>query len=107
MDRVAAGLSDDRGLLYRYRGDDGLEGQEGTFLLCTFWLAEALAVTGRPDEAEVVLRRGASYANDLGLLAEQVGPDGQLLGNYPQAFSHLGLVLAAPALQDARDRRAG
>ena len=99
---MAAGLSDERGLVYRYRGDDGLEGPEGTFLLCTFWLAEALAVTGRPDEAEVVLRRGAAYANDLGLLAEQVAAGGELLGNYPQAFSHLGLVLAAQALHDAR-----
>ena len=108
IDAVAAGLADDRGLLYRYRGDDGIEGgAEGTFLLCTFWLAEALAVTGRPDEAEVVLRRAATHANDLGLLAEQVGPDGQLLGNFPQAFSHLGLVLAAQAVADARQAQAG
>lgn len=106
IDAVAAGLSDARGLVYRYRNDDGLAGQEGTFLLCTFWLAEALAVTGRPEEAEEVLQRGASCANDLGLLAEQVADDGQLLGNYPQAFSHLGLVLAAQALSEARDGQA-
>ena len=101
IDAIQAGLSDDRGLLYRYRGDDGLDGQEGTFLLCTFWLAEALAVTGRPAEAEVVLRRAAAHANDLGLLAEQTSATGELLGNYPQAFSHLGLVLAAQALAAA------
>jgi GH15 family glucan-1,4-alpha-glucosidase len=102
IDAVMANLSDERGLLYRYRGDDGLDGEEGSFLLCTFWLAEALAATGRPDEAEQVLHRAASHANDLGLLAEQTSPTGELLGNYPQAFSHLGLVLAAQALADAR-----
>ncbi len=60
---------------------------------------------GQPDRAEVVLRRAASYANDLGLLAEQVDADtGELLGNYPQAFSHLGLVLAAQALARSRER---
>ena len=101
IDAVAAGLADERGLLLRYRSDDGLEGQEGSFLLCTFWLAEALAVTGRPREAEEVLQRAAAHANDLGLLAEQTAPDGSLLGNFPQAFSHLGLVLAAQALADA------
>ena len=101
IDAVTAGLSDDRGLLYRYRADDGLAGEEGSFLLCTFWLAEALAVTGRTEQAERVLRRAAGHANDLGLLAEQTGPTGELLGNFPQAFSHLGLVLAAQALADA------
>jgi len=104
IDAVTAGLSDERGMLYRYRGDDGLAGDEGSFLLCTFWLAEALAVTGRTEEAERVLLRAAGHANDLGLLAEQTGPTGELLGNFPQAFSHLGLVLAAQALADAGGR---
>ncbi|CAN5152443.1 glycoside hydrolase family 15 protein [soil metagenome] len=103
IDAIIDGLTDERGLLYRYRGDDGLAGDEGTFLLCTFWLAEALAVTGRPVEAERVLRRAATHANDLGLLAEQTDADGEMLGNYPQAFSHLGLVLAAQALAEATD----
>ena len=101
IDAVTAGLSDERGMLYRYRADDGLDGDEGSFLLCTFWLAEALAVTGRTEQAEQVLRRAAGHANDLGLLAEQTGSAGELLGNFPQAFSHLGLVLAAQALADA------
>ena len=101
IDVISDALSDDRGLLYRYRGDDGLAGEEGSFLLCTFWLAEALALTGRPLEAERVLNHAASHANDLGLLAEQTSPQGELLGNFPQAFSHLGLVLAAQALADA------
>jgi GH15 family glucan-1,4-alpha-glucosidase len=106
IDAIVAGLSDEHGLLYRYRADDGLEGSEGTFLLCTFWLVEALAATGRTDEAEQVLRRAAAYANDLGLLAEQVDRDGgALLGNFPQAFSHLGLVLACQALVTATEAR--
>ena len=67
---IIAGLSDHRGLLYRYRSNDGLGGEEGTFLLCTFWLAEALAVTGRPGQAERILRLAAGCASDLGLLAE-------------------------------------
>jgi len=107
IDAVASGLADERGLLYRYRTDDGLEGEEGTFLLCTFWLAEALAVTGQVDRAAEVLDLGAGYASDLGLLAEQVdATTGEQLGNTPQAFSHLGLVLAAQALSDARSRPA-
>ena len=108
IDAVVAGLTDDRGLVLRYdaAADDGLAGQEGSFLLCTFWLAEALAAADRLEEAEHVLGRAAGYANDLGLLAEEVDPaDGALLGNYPQAFSHLGLVLAAQALAEGRARR--
>jgi len=100
-----SGLSDERGLVLRYRGDDGLEGAEGSFLLCTFWLAEALAVTDRVEEAEAVLHRAAGYASDLGLLSEEVDAATGLLGNMPQAFSHLGLVLAAHALAEAIERR--
>ncbi len=108
IDAVAAGLTDARGLVQRYRADDGLDGAEGSFLICTFWLAEALAVTGRVEEAESVLERAAGYANDLGLLAEEVDTStGELLGNFPQAFSHLGLVLAAQAIADARSGDAG
>ena len=102
IDAVEAALSDERGLLRRYVGDDGLPGEEGSFLLCTFWLAHALAVTGQTDRASDVLDRAAGYANDLGLFAEQVeSRSGELLGNFPQAFSHLGLVTAAAALADA------
>ena len=103
VDAVRKGLSDPHGLIYRYRADDGMSGDEGPFLLCTFWLAEALAAIGRVGPAEQVLRLAASYANDVGLLAEQVDPaSGELLGNFPQAFSHLGLVLAAQAVADAQ-----
>nr|WP_308129605.1 glycoside hydrolase family 15 protein [Actinoplanes polyasparticus] len=110
IDAIVANLSDGQGLLYRYRTSDGLTGDEGTFLLCTFWLVEALAATGRTDEAKQVLHRAASFANDLGLLAEQVDRnDGLLLGNFPQAFSHLGLILAsqAVAMADSRTHTTG
>jgi len=108
IDAVERDLADDRGLLYRYRGDDGLEGPEGTFLLCTFWLAQALAITGQVERARVVLDRAAACATTLGLFAEQVdSATGELLGNFPQAFSHLGLVTAAHALGEAERAAAG
>ena len=78
-------LTDERGLLYRYRSSDGLEGEEGTFLLCTFWLAQALAQAGQPARARTVFERAAAFANDVGLLAEEVDPAStELLGNYPK-----------------------
>jgi GH15 family glucan-1,4-alpha-glucosidase len=98
-------LTDDRGLVYRYHaeaGGDGLAGSEGTFLLCTFWLAEALALAGQPDRARAVFELAAAYVNDVGLLAEEVDPaSGELIGNFPQAFSHIGLVNAAWAISQA------
>jgi len=86
--------------LHRYRleggAEDGLEGREGAFVLCGFWLAEALALAGRLDEAQEVFLAHAEASNHLGLLAEEVDPaSGDLLGNFPQAFSHLGLINAA------------
>jgi GH15 family glucan-1,4-alpha-glucosidase len=105
IEAIADRLTDGRGLVYRYRaegGVDGLAGSEGTFLLCTFWLAQALALAGRPDRARSVFERAAGYANDVGLLAEEIDPDtGELLGNFPQAFSHIGLVNAAWAIAEA------
>ena len=98
-------LTDDRGLVFRYRtegGVDGLAGEEGTFLMCTFWLAEALALSGQPERAREVFERAAGFVNDVGLLAEEVDPaTGELLGNFPQAFSHTGLVNAAWAISQA------
>jgi GH15 family glucan-1,4-alpha-glucosidase len=90
-------LTDARGLVYRYGAtDDGVPGSEGTFLLCTFWLAQALAMAGEVDEAQHVFERAAAAANDVGLMAEEVDPaTGELLGNFPQAFSHIGLINAA------------
>jgi len=108
IDAIEDGLSDERGLIYRYRGDDGFDEPEGTFLLCTFWLAQAFALTGQVDRARQTLERGAGYATVLGLFAEQVHPaSGELLGNFPQAFSHLGLVNAAQALADAEQTLSG
>jgi GH15 family glucan-1,4-alpha-glucosidase len=110
IDATEKALTDEAGLVYRYRTDegvDGLEGEEGTFLLCTFWLAEALALSGQVDRARAVFERAAAFANDLGLLAEEVdATTGELLGNFPQAFSHIGLVNAAWAIAQAEKRLA-
>lgn len=81
--------------VYRYRDVDGLAGDEGAFILCGFWLAEAYALQGRLDEASETFSAHAEASNHLGLLAEEIASDGTLLGNFPQAFSHLGLVNAA------------
>jgi GH15 family glucan-1,4-alpha-glucosidase len=98
-------LTDEHGLLYRYLADDGLQGEEGAFLLCTFWLAQALAVCGDVERATEVFERAIAFVNDVGLLAEEVDGDrGELLGNFPQAFSHIGLVNAAWAISQASDR---
>jgi GH15 family glucan-1,4-alpha-glucosidase len=102
IDATEQRLIDERGLVYRYRSHDGLEGEEGTFLLCTFWLAQALALGGQPARARTVFERAAAFVNDIGLLAEEVDPtSGELLGNFPQALSHIGLVNAAWAIFEA------
>jgi alpha,alpha-trehalase len=100
-------LTDKRGLVYRYRyADDGLRGDEGTFLLCTFWcafwLAHVHALAGDLAKAGEVFERAAGCSNDLGLLSKEVDPrTSLLLGNSPQAFSHLGLLTAAWAISQA------
>ncbi len=102
IDATAERLTDDRGLVYRYLAEDGLEGEEGTFLLCTFWLAHAMALADQPERAREVFERAIAFTNDVGLLAEEVdGATGELLGNFPQAFSHIGLVNAAWAISEA------
>lgn len=106
IDATEARLTDERGLVYRYRSHDGLGGEEGTFLLCTFWLAHALALTDQPERARAVFERAVPFVNDVGLLAEEVDAEtGELLGNFPQAFSHIGLVNAAWAISEAERRR--
>ncbi|MGW3560655.1 glycoside hydrolase family 15 protein [Streptomyces sp. NPDC000963] len=102
VDAVMAELTHD-GYVRRYSADstavDGLPGQEGTFLVCSFWLADALRLTGRPEEARVLFERLVALVNDVGLLAEEYDPaTGRQLGNFPQAFSHIGLVGTAFAL---------
>jgi alpha,alpha-trehalase len=110
IDAIDERLTDQNGLVFRYRtgtGVDGLAGDEGTFLLCTFWLAQALAMSGQPQRARAVFERAAGFANDLGLLAEEVDAGtGELLGNFPQAFSHIGLVNAAWAISQSQDNAA-
>jgi GH15 family glucan-1,4-alpha-glucosidase len=105
IDAIDQRLTDERGLVYRYRtegGVDGLAGEEGTFLMCTFWLAHALALAGQVERARGVFERAIAFVNDVGLLAEEVDADtGELLGNFPQAFSHIGLVNAAWAISEA------
>jgi GH15 family glucan-1,4-alpha-glucosidase len=84
------------GLIYRYLTEDGLPGGEATFVMCSFWMVDNLAMQGRADEARALFERITSYANDLGRLAEEIDPtSGELLGNYPQGFSHLALIRSA------------
>jgi GH15 family glucan-1,4-alpha-glucosidase len=105
IDATAARLTDERGLVYRYLAHDGLAGDEGTFLLCTFWLAQAQALAGEVDQATATFERAAAAINDVGLLAEEVDArSGEMIGNFPQAFSHIGLVNAAWAISQARPR---
>ncbi|MFJ1703828.1 glycoside hydrolase family 15 protein [Kitasatospora sp. NPDC088346] len=108
VDAVREHLTSPDGLVYRYLAtDDGLPGEEGTFLLCTFWLAQALAMAGDLEGARRYFGRAAAAVNDLGLLAEEVDPArGELMGNFPQAFSHIGLVNAAWAISEAEAGRA-
>ncbi|MFC4904479.1 glycoside hydrolase family 15 protein [Kocuria oceani] len=104
--RIEADLRGEHGLVHRYRtasGLDGLEGGEYPFLICTFWLVEQYARSGRVDDAGALLEQLAGYANDLGLYAEEFDPDtGRLAGNFPQAFSHLGFIRAVDAVVRAR-----
>jgi GH15 family glucan-1,4-alpha-glucosidase len=85
-------------LVYRYNVEaspDGLEGAEGTFSICSFWYVEALARAGRLDDARLAFEKMLTYANHVGLYSEEIGPSGELLGNFPQAFTHLALISAA------------
>ena len=104
VEAIADRLTDERGFVYRYRSEDGLEGEEGTFAICTFWLVQCLAKLGDVERAKELFERLAGFANDVGLLAEEVDPTtGELIGNFPQAFTHIGLVNAAWAIAQAED----
>ncbi|MET8009010.1 glycoside hydrolase family 15 protein [Streptomyces sp. NPDC005271] len=106
VEAVRQQLSTPEGLVRRYAtagdriGLDGLNGDEGTFLLCSFWMVDALALTGRPDEAHALFDRLLALRTDLGLLAEEYDPaTGRQLGNFPQAYSHIGVIGSALLLQ--------
>ncbi len=96
-------------LVYRYNtkeaASDGLVGNEGTFSMCSFWYAEVLARSGRLDEAQFYFEKMISYANHLGLFSEELGPRGEFLGNFPQAFTHLALIKAACTIDNLLNQR--
>jgi GH15 family glucan-1,4-alpha-glucosidase len=103
MDAIGDELVRDS-LVYRYNVEftaDGLEGEEGTFSICTYWYVEALAMAGRHEEARLAFEKMLTYGNHLGLYAEQIGLTGEQLGNFPQAFTHLALISAGTYLDRA------
>jgi GH15 family glucan-1,4-alpha-glucosidase len=102
LDAMAHELVSDS-LVYRYdpaASPDGLQGSEGTFSICTFWYVDALARSGRIEEARLTFEKMFTYANHLGLFSEEIGPTGEQLGNFPQAFTHLSLINAAINLDE-------
>lgn len=105
LDQTIENLVSDS-LVYRYQLNgnlaawDGINGEEGTFSMCTFWLVEALTLADRVDDARFIFEKMMTYANHLGLYSEQIGPTGEALGNFPQAFTHLGLISAAVHLDE-------
>jgi GH15 family glucan-1,4-alpha-glucosidase len=98
---ISEDLVDDS-LVYRYRigvaAQDGLTGDEGTFNMCSFWYAEAVGRSGDVQRARFFFEKMLGYANHVGLYSEELGPRGEHLGNFPQAFTHLGLISAAQSI---------
>jgi GH15 family glucan-1,4-alpha-glucosidase len=109
IDAIRRDLGAGGPLLYRYPpGQDGLSGAEGAFLPCSFWLVQALAATGRVDQADQLFDELLDLVSPLGLLSEEMDTvTHAYLGNFPQALTHAALVQAALALRDARARRPG
>jgi len=107
--RACERLLVENGLMLRYRHEDDLGRPTTAFSICSFWWAEALALIGELDEATALFERLLAFANPLGLYSEGIDPrSGRLLGNFPQAYSHVGLIHAAITIgemRDARDRR--
>lgn len=104
IDAVMDYLLTDEGLVQRYEGDDGLPGKDNPFVLCTFWLVDCLALSGRIEEARDLFESTMQYASPLGLFAEEVDPEtGEHRGNFPQAFSHIGLINSTLYLNKAEE----
>ena len=105
VETVTRDLSDGT-LVHRYLDPDGLEGREGAFLLCSFWLLDCLIHAGRLDEADELIESLLGLANDVGIFSEMIDPGtGEALGNTPQAFTHMAVVTSADALTAARQGR--
>jgi GH15 family glucan-1,4-alpha-glucosidase len=97
-------------LVYRYdpaASPDGLPGDEGTFSLCTFYFADALARSGRLEDARMTFAKMLTYANHVGLFSEEIDAAGRQVGNFPQAFTHLALISAALTIDQEIDRPTG
>ncbi len=106
IERTVEELGHPSGLLYRYLTEDGVPGTEGAFWLNSFHLSQALALGGEHERAEEIFEKLLDYRSPLGLMSEEIDPDsGELLGNFPQAFSHIGLINAAHVLSRTRPRR--
>ncbi len=109
LDGIERELVDDT-LVYRYLTEDaaadGLTGSEGTFCMCSYWYIEDVARSGETEKARLLFEKMHGYANHLGLYAEEMDPAGRYLGNFPQAFTHLGLISAALYLDEALDAEA-
>ena len=106
IDAVMKNLMTENGLVYRYKNEDGLPGDEGCFVLCSFWLVDSLTLSGRLDEAIKIFLNVLHLISPLGLLSEEINPEtGKLLGNFPQAFSHIGLINSALYIGIAKGRK--
>jgi len=104
IDATIRGLLTKDKFVYRYLAEDGLSGREGAFLICSFWLVNCLTLAGRISEAEKLLDSVTGYANHLGLFSEELDPEtGEMLGNFPQAFTHMGFITAAVNLNKAME----
>lgn len=108
IDTVIAEMATDDGLVFRFVDSEARPDEPTAFVLCSFWLVDALVLSGRVEEAEEVFSNVLEYASPLGLLSEMIDPDtGELLGNYPQAFSHIGLLNSAIYLASADEESEG
>lgn len=103
IEQIKKNLMRDGKFLYRYKANDGLLGEEGAFLICSFWLVSCLALAGKLDEAEELLDSLVECSNHVGLFSEEIDPRSKtMLGNFPQAFTHMGFIAAATTIEDER-----